>query len=147
MMYHYNECGLRNVWLKNGFKRMQTPYGRGVSIDAIEDLHRIIVLELVMKPSKLASTEIRFLRKEMELSQASLATMLGVSAQTLALWEKGKSRITAPSERLLRLVVKGHFEGSVAVRKMIAMLNDLDSEQNAKRFVFTERNKRWGLVG
>jgi putative transcriptional regulator len=146
-MYHYNECGLRNVWLKNGFKRVETPYGRGVSIDAIEDLHRVIVLELVMKPSKLAATEIRFLRKEMELSQASLAMMLGVSAQTLALWEKGKSRITAPSERLLRLVVKGHFEGSVAIRKMIAMLNDLDSEQNAKRFVFTERNKRWGLVG
>lgn len=147
MMYHYNECGLRNVWLKNGFKRVATPYGRGVSIDAIEDLHRVIVLELVMKPSKLAATEIHFLRKEMELSQASLATMLGVSAQTLALWEKGKSRITAPSERLLRLVVKGHFEGSVAVRKMIAMLNDLDSEQNAKRFVFTERNRKWGLVG
>jgi len=147
MMYHYNECGLRNVWLKNGFKRVETPYGRGVAIDAIENLHRVIVLELVMKPSKLAAAEIRFLRKEMELSQASLATMLGVSAQTLAFWEKGKSRITAPSERLLRLVVKGHFEGSVAVRKMIAMLNDLDSEQNAKRFVFTERNKRWGLVG
>jgi putative transcriptional regulator len=88
MMLRYNECGLRNIWLTNGFKRVDTPYGRSVSIDAIEDLHRAIVLELVMKPSKLAATEIRILRKEMELSQASLATMLGVSAQALARWER-----------------------------------------------------------
>ena len=30
--YHYVECGLPNVWLRNGFEKKQTPYGEGVSI-------------------------------------------------------------------------------------------------------------------
>ena len=30
-MYHYRECGLRNVWLANGFEQHETPYGPGVA--------------------------------------------------------------------------------------------------------------------
>ena len=31
-MYHYRECGLRNVWLANGFDEHDTPYGPGIAI-------------------------------------------------------------------------------------------------------------------
>ena len=39
--YHYVECGLPNVWLRNGFEKKQTPYGEGVSISDIERLRSL----------------------------------------------------------------------------------------------------------
>ena len=38
--YHYVECGLPNVWLRNGFEK-KTPYGEGVSISGIERLRSL----------------------------------------------------------------------------------------------------------
>jgi hypothetical protein len=34
-MYHYTECGLRNVYLKNGYCLRNTAYGETVSIENI----------------------------------------------------------------------------------------------------------------
>ena len=31
-MYHYRECGLRNVWLANGYDEHDTPYGPGTKL-------------------------------------------------------------------------------------------------------------------
>lgn len=39
-MYHDRECGLTKVWLKNGFRKIDTPYGKVVEIEHVEELHR-----------------------------------------------------------------------------------------------------------
>ena len=57
--YHYVECGLPNVWLRNGFEKKQTPYGEGVSISDIEGLHRCISRTLCDKPGQLIRTGIQ----------------------------------------------------------------------------------------
>ena len=75
-MYHYRECGLRNVWLANGYDEHDTPYGPGIAIHDVEGLHRAIAHGIVNKGGKLTGTELRFIRQEMSLSQAKLATML-----------------------------------------------------------------------
>jgi hypothetical protein len=68
-LYHYTDSGLRNVYLKNGYSIKKTPYGRGVSIHDIAGLHQLLGMELVCnKAGKLSSTEIRFLRVEMDLA-------------------------------------------------------------------------------
>jgi len=41
-MYHYKECGLKNVWLVNGFEIKKTPYGKRVSITNLPGLHKLI---------------------------------------------------------------------------------------------------------
>src|SRR4051812_470100 len=81
-MYHYTECGLQKVWLENGYTVTQTPYGKGVSIRNVSGLHRLIGRALSQRPG-LTGAELRFLRKEMELSQGALADMVGVSEQNV----------------------------------------------------------------
>lgn len=142
-MYHYTESGLKNVWLRNGYAERETPYGKTVAIEDLLGLHRAIASTLVVKSGKLTGTEIRFLRKEMEMSQSTLGSLLGVSAQTLALWEKGRAKITVPAERLLRLTVKGHFNGNARIRQAIEMLNQLDALANDGKLVFEEQQKKW----
>ena len=46
-MYHYTESGLNNVWLQNGFNIVQTPYGKGVSVDNVAGLHGAIAQRLL----------------------------------------------------------------------------------------------------
>ncbi|MGF6710276.1 putative transcriptional regulator [Luteibacter sp. W1I16] len=142
-MYHYLESGLPNIWLKNGYVEQQSPYGKTIAIDDLLGLHRTIALALVEKPRKLNGAEIRFLRTEMELSQSALAGFIGVSAQSIALWEKDKSGITGPAEKLIRLIVKGHFNGNATIRRAIDVLNGLDAADHQSRLIFQEHGRKW----
>lgn len=112
-MYHYTESGLQNVWLKSGFKIHRTEYGRGVSIQDVKGLHRVIGKALACRP-RLSGAELRFLRKEMGLSQGGLAAFLGTSEQNISLWER-RGRIPKASDRLLKLVYLEKINGNVKV--------------------------------
>ena len=103
-MYHYTESGLANVWLKNGYARKNTPYGEGVSIQDVEGLHKLIGA-LIAKRPKITGKELRFLRKEMEMSQSALAGLLGTSEQNISLWER-RGNIPKVSDRLIKLILR-----------------------------------------
>lgn len=145
-MYHYTESGLRNVWLRNGFTVHKTPYGNGVAIEDVAGLHKALALALMMKPGKLSGTEIRFLRKEMEMSQVSLAACLGANVQTLATWEKGKAKISGPADKMLRIMIKGHFNNNVQVRRLIEALNNLDLAKHEGKMIFHEEGSKWQMA-
>jgi DNA-binding transcriptional regulator YiaG len=146
-MYHYLESGLDNVWLRNGYLEENTPYGPTVAFKDISGLHESISLAIVQRAGKLRGIEIRFLRRQMEMSQVALAELIGVTSQSLALWEKGKAVITPPSDKLLRLIVKGHYSGQVTVRRAIDALNHRDNADHAARLVFQESDRKWKSVG
>jgi DNA-binding transcriptional regulator YiaG len=94
-IHHYTESGLRNVWLANGYKVLKTAYGQGVSFGNLEGLHREIGRWLCAYRPRLAGAEFRFLRHELDLSQAALAARRGNDAQSVALWENSKVRVPA----------------------------------------------------
>ena len=144
-MYHYQECGLRNVWLVNGYDMHTTPYGDGVSIHDIEGLHRAIARGLVNKAAKLTGSELRFLRKEMGLSQAKLALILGNEDQTVALWEK---RGTQPkiADRFVRALYREFDEGNAHIRDMIDLLVDADREEREERINFVQGSHGWKVA-
>lgn len=144
-MLHYRECGLRNVWLANGFVEHATPYGPGVAIDDLAGLHRAIAHGLVNKGGKLTGTELRFLRQEMGLSQAKLATMLGNEAQTVALWEKrgGQPKI---ADRFIRAIYRELNEGNAKIRDMIERLVDCDLDEADARITLEQDGRGWKLA-
>ena len=144
-MYHYRECGLRNVWLANGFDQPDTPYGPGLAIHDLEGLHRTIARGLANKGGKLTGTELRFLRQEMGLSQARLATMLGNEAQTVALWEK---RGTQPklADRFVRALWRERAEGNAQIMAMIERLVDADVEEAEGRLTLRQVAGGWKLA-
>ena len=138
-MYHYTESGLQHVWLTSGFIVRTTPYGKGVSIQDVAGLHKAICKSIARKPS-LTGAELRFLRKEMQMSQSALAVLLGTSEQNISLWER-RGRIPRASDRLVKLICLEFLKEDVRVLELIKRLNDQGVKaQERLRF---EHDKTW----
>jgi putative transcriptional regulator len=138
-MYHYTECGLRNVWLVNGYQVHDTEYGRGVSIEDLEGLHRAIASLLINRKPALSGAEFRFLRKELGLPQMRLASILGNNEQSVALWEK-HGRIPKWADRMIRALYREKVEGNARLMDLIERLADLDRKENRAKWLFESHN-------
>jgi putative transcriptional regulator len=102
--YRYRACGLDDVYLLNGYELVETSYGKGVQIESIEALHKVIATHLVMTPKSLSSKDFRFLRKQLNLTQKELADLMKVDVQTVARYEKAETSIPGPTDFLLRML-------------------------------------------
>jgi putative transcriptional regulator len=144
-MYHYQACGLPNVYLLNGYERIATAYGKGVTVHDVDGLHKAIATIVVESSAPLSGAEFRFLRNELELSQSGLAEMLGCNKQAIARWEKGiNKKIDQPAERLLRLVYRSTHMGDKKLATIVKLLQQLECEpQQPRKFVARAKNKSW----
>jgi putative transcriptional regulator len=140
-MYHYTESGLQNIWLSNGYASVKTKHGKGVSIHDVEGLHRVIGKALARKP-KLTGSELRFVRKEMGMSQSALAALVGTSEQNVSLWER-RGAIPKTADRLVRLIYLEQIGNNPKVRELIDRLNDQDREQMLEKMTFSEQAGKW----
>ncbi|MEM6408165.1 MAG: transcriptional regulator [Pseudomonadota bacterium] len=125
--YHYTECGLDDVYLVNGVDVVD---GR-MTIHEIDGLHRAIGQWLVTNKKSLSGAEMRFLRHELELSQASLARMLGVTEQSVLRWEKkrrDRGNGSPAAERALRMLYLDKFDGDTRLSETLEMIADLEDE-------------------
>jgi DNA-binding transcriptional regulator YiaG len=144
-MYHYLGCGLPNVFLKNGYELTVSHYGKGVTIHDLEGLHDAIGEIVVSSPGPLAGNEFKFLRNELELSQAALAHLLGCDEQSVARWEKGKNKqVNAPAERLLRRLYQENKKGAKNLTPLLKTLQKLEATPTEPRkIVASERADNW----
>ena len=147
-MFQYASCGLPDVWLTNGYSEIETPYGHAVSIENLEGLHKAIGLRVTESPKPLTGMELRFLRKELGLSQKSLGEMVGRDAQSIAVWEKGKGlksqKAMKAADILLRVLYREHASGNGGIRAFIERLNALDRPEQ-ERMKFEEVEGAWHL--
>jgi DNA-binding transcriptional regulator YiaG len=139
-MYHYTESGLQNIWLENGYIVRKTPYGKGVSIDDVEGLHREIGRAIARKPH-LTGAELRFLRKELGMSQSALGSMVGTSEQNVSLWER-RGRMPRAADRLVRLLYLEHISDNPKICELISRLNELD-QQKIEKLHFSAEHGSW----
>ena len=138
--YHYEDCGLPNVYLQNGFDKRKTSYGDAISIRNVEGLHEAIADHLVLKAGALTADEFRYLRVFLELSQKKLGELFGISDQTIANWEKGNTGVVRAAETLLRMLVREHRGGNVAVRQFVERVNEADRQEH---LTFRQSRNAW----
>ena len=142
-MFHYTSCGLRNIWLRNGYVVRKTPYGEAVAIHNVEGLHCVIGLYLVRNKPRLSGAEVRFLRKELDMSQSDLASILGVSENSVRGWENHRTKITRPAERLLRYIFVEHVEGDGKIRELIEKISKINRDAYRKELKLEETDAGW----
>lgn len=143
MIYHYRTCGLENIYLLNGFREIEYAGESAISIHDLSGLHRAITYSLVNKLESLSGREFRFLRVEMDLSQAALGKLFGVSDQAIAKWEKEQSRISTPAELLIRAYAEDKvLDHSGRVAELLEKLAKSDRKGIGK-LEFHETNQGW----
>ena len=98
----YRACGLDDVYLVNGFTITESEGDEVISVENIEELHEAIAVKLITSPAKLKPAEFRFLRNNMDLTQAELGERLGVDVQMIGRYERGDNSIPPPVDQLLR---------------------------------------------
>ncbi len=144
-MYHYTECGLKNVYLMNGFKVQDTPYGEGVSIKDVPGLHKTIADNLVDNKRHLTGPEFRFIRKKLELSQKQVAEILGFDTQTVASWEK-RARVVKWADRLIRVLYRECRDGDAELIRAIDRLNELERASHNGELRLKSTSKGWAAA-
>jgi len=145
-MYHYTSCGLRNIWLRNGYAVKETSYGQGVAIHNVDGLHKAIGLNLVLNKPQLSGAEIRFLRKELDMPQSQLAALLGISENSVRGWEKHRVKITKPAERLLRMLYQEYVTGNSSVRGLIERLGQFNRDIYSNGMRLEETESGWATA-
>jgi DNA-binding transcriptional regulator YiaG len=140
-MHHYQECGLKNIWLVNGYEIIEDPdYGICVAISDTRGLHKAIGHDLITTKPKLTGTEFRFLRKELDLSQNALAALIGNNEQAVARWEKG-GNIPKWADHVIRILVQDYY-GETGAIKLIERIRDLDRQKQEKQ-IFKDDSTGW----
>ncbi len=134
-------CGLDNVYLENGYTIKKTAYGEGISIHDMEGLHEAIAYNIITKLRKLNGDEIRYLRKELELSQKGLSILLDVSENTIRGWENSRSSISGSANTLMRIIYLENIGKNEKIINFIERLNKLDEEFN--KITLSEKNNHW----
>lgn len=145
-MYHYTESGLINVYLLDGYREEETPYGATIFIENVDDLHKAMGLRIVRSTADMTPEEFRYLRVEMDLSQKGLGRWLDVDAQTIARWEKGEFEIPGPAERLVRSIYLEFLEENSSVKALCERLADLDQKDHPQEVRFHDVDGEWKIA-
>jgi len=126
--YHYQECGLDNVFLLSGYEHQDFDGEIYTSIHDVNDLHERILESLALKKELLTAKEIRFIRREMDLTQVGLANIIGSSGQAVARWERLNSKptdIPLPNDLLLKILIQDHVKG-IRPFDLLKALSEMD---------------------
>ncbi|OGT80892.1 MAG: hypothetical protein A3J35_07395 [Gammaproteobacteria bacterium RIFCSPLOWO2_02_FULL_52_10] len=139
---HYPDCGLDDIYLASGYEIVETPYGDGIVVKNLDDLHNAIGFYLATSKKALNGKELRFLRKHMDLTQSELGKLLGLSSQQVARWEKGQSEISGPAQHLLRVLFIQHKGKRINIPMLLKALDEQD-ESVDKAQMFEIISGRW----
>ncbi|KJR21503.1 helix-turn-helix domain-containing protein [Vibrio sp. S234-5] len=137
-MYHYTECGLDNVYLENGYTIEEEDGEKFVSFDDFEGIHQAIANAICEQSAWLSKEQFKFLRKELNLSQSALGTLLFCDRQTIARWEKGETPISRPQDVLLRAIYRESINKESHIALMLEALADADIDNSQQNLVLQE---------
>lgn len=141
-MHKFDDGGLRDVWLANGFETRKTAYGMATAIHDLDGLIHSVCAALSKKGGPLTGAEFRYLRQHLRLSQASLGKLLGVSEQSVALWEK-RSRIPMLADKHLRLLWIEQHLGNETIARVMQRVNDVERLVHQRLVLKTTPRKGW----
>lgn len=138
----YTECGLDDVYLVSGYMIENTPDGEALSVKNLDELLQAIGCYLAGQKKTLSGKELRFLRKQMDLTQSELGKLVGLTSQQVARWEKGESDISGPAEMLLRGLYIQHAGGQLDLQRLVTSLDEIDAPMSDKTY-FEKTSRGW----
>ena len=137
-LFHYRLSGLDGIYLADGFEVVTSHRGQGITFHDIDGLHRAIGRHLVASRKRLSGKELRFLRRDMNLTQVDLGRMMDVSGQQVARWEKGQSNLPGAADTMMRLVYAEFIGAPMKPMAVLRLIETLPPDR-PKREVFVSK--------
>ncbi len=103
-IYHYKESGLDNVMVEGLPSCVDDEGDEVFTVPNVNGLHLAIATGIVEHAAGMSGAEMRFLRTEMGLTQAELASIVHHDGQSVGRWERGETPIDPAAEALIRLL-------------------------------------------
>ncbi|MEA9391381.1 transcriptional regulator [Acerihabitans sp. TG2] len=114
-----------------------------VRIIDIPGLHRLIGHQLVNRRGCLVSSEMRFLRQQMNLSRQSLGNKLGVEIAFIEQWEQHKTRLPRIADVSLRALYACDLLGGNETELSLHILSDAECALSAENMVLSWSPRGW----
>ncbi len=102
--YRYTECGLDNVMIHGVEFVIDDDGEEVVSIPNINGLHKTIAEAILRRKNSISGKELKFLRTEVGMTQAELATVVHREPLTVSRWERGEHPIDSTAQVLIRIL-------------------------------------------
>jgi transcriptional regulator with XRE-family HTH domain len=102
-VYRYSECGLDNVLIEGMDTVFDDDDENAITITNVDGLHRAIALGIVRKKTGMTGKELRYLRTEMGMTQAELASIVHREPLAVSRWERSEIDIDNNAEVLIRM--------------------------------------------
>ncbi len=141
--YHFTICGLDNVWLRNGYLLEEEDGESSVTFFGLDNLHKAIGFAIVKNPPSLRGKQIRFIRHQMEMTQNTLAGILGCDVQSVARYEKEQSYIPVSTDKLIRMLFVEKNENEKISLSTIMHMNIISGLTENKPYVFVKTSSGW----
>lgn len=139
----YLGAGFAPILVEGDFDDAKASSPKRTPLPQIGDLRREIALALAASCHPLSGEAVRFLRRVLDWSQATLGTRLGYEdGQMIARWEKGHRTVPASAAILIRLIVRACFDPGASLARA---WNDLENPP-LETFRFAYRAGRWSLA-
>jgi DNA-binding transcriptional regulator YiaG len=131
--YRFRESGLDNVVLK-GIETVRCPncgYEDPI-IPNLDGLFRALALAIVKSRLPLSGSEVRFLRKYLEMNGDQFARVLHTDKTTVSKWETGAAGIGSKSDLLIRAIVLSLGRGlREEAEQVVRGFEQIDEESTA----------------
>lgn len=139
----YDGCGLDWVFLESGFAVLDTPYGQGVAIQNADNLHELVLREIITSPHPIHGQELRFLRSMLDLSQEGMGKIIGVQRLQVTRMEANRKKAITPSaDRAIRMFFALQQHDRALTDRVLELLNEFDGHEH-ERTTFTSSDHGW----
>ena len=102
---------------------------------------------LVEEVRNLNGKEFRFLRHEINMTQKTLATLLQVTDQTVARWEKGETEVDGAAQAVIRKLFLESIGEQSLIKDLLCRIAELDEVLgDDDRVEFEETDDGWKLA-
>lgn len=109
-MLPFNDGGLSNVFLSNGYTLIEDPYyGVCESYEDIFALTRQVAVALALRPGRLRGLEFQYIRKAMHWPRTEVAKRFARTELTIANWES-RNKVPLEASLLLKQNCLHHFD-------------------------------------
>lgn len=122
-MITYLHFAFTQLRLVNGYHELDTEDGLAREYEREDELEHCIRRLVLRRPTSLRGSDLRFLRRGLEITQASFGKMVDRDAQTVARWEKSSETVPMYVDLTIRMRFAARFDNALSIKEVLSFVD------------------------